>query len=67
VMPASLAELSVGGSTIALGYAGPDGTLSGLAVLQPPDWPAGAHASTSVSSCSHSAITREVLALAYGS
>jgi hypothetical protein len=66
VSNAGVGQLQSGASTIALGHAGPDGTLSGLAVVQPPDWPAGAHASASVRSCSHKAISDEVMALAGG-
>jgi hypothetical protein len=33
---ASLSQLQAGATTIAVGYAGPDGTLSAIAVVQPP-------------------------------
>jgi len=63
---ASLSQLQNGGRTIAVGYAGPDGTLSARAVVQPPNWPAGAHARVSVRNCSSTAINHEIMALAYG-
>ena len=66
VSHASLGQLQDGGRTMTVGYAGPDGTLSALAVLQPPNWPAGAHASVSVKNCSSTAINHEIMALAYG-
>jgi hypothetical protein len=66
VTDASLGMLRVGGSTLVVGRAGPDGTLSALGLVQPPDWPAGAHAEAQVSSCSHDSINREILALAAG-
>jgi hypothetical protein len=66
VFHASLRQLQDGGSTMAIGYPGPDGTLSALAVLQPPNWPTGAHASLSVRNCSSAAINHEIMALAYG-
>ena len=61
-----LDQLRDGASTTAIGYAGPDGKLSALAVLQPPNWPAGAHATASVGNCSSTAINHEILALASG-
>ena len=66
VFHASLSQLHDGGRTMAIGYPGPDGTLSALAVLQPPNWPTGAHASLSVRNCSSAAINHEIMALAYG-
>lgn len=66
VSDASLGQLRDGASTMALGYAGPDGTLSALAVLQPPGWPAGAHVTASVRNCSSTAISHEIVALASG-
>jgi hypothetical protein len=66
VSKASVGQLQSGASTIALGHAGPDGTLSAVAVVQPPDWPAGAHTTVSVKSCSHRAVSNEVMALAGG-
>lgn len=66
VMNASLGQLQDGASTMALGHAGPDGTLSALAVLQPPNWPTGAHATASVRSCASTAINHEIMALASG-
>jgi hypothetical protein len=66
VSHASLSQLQHGGRTMAVGHAGPDGTLSALAVVQPPDWPAGAHATVSVRNCSSTAINHEIMALAFG-
>ncbi len=66
VTDASLGMLRVGGSTLVVGYAGPNGTLSALGLVQPPDWPAGAHAQARVSNCSTASINREILALAGG-
>jgi hypothetical protein len=66
VFHASLSQLQGGGRTMAVGYPGPDGTLSALAVVQPPNWPAGAHATLSVRNCSSTAINHEIMALAYG-
>jgi RNA polymerase sigma-70 factor, ECF subfamily len=66
VMGAMLGQLRTGASTKALGYAGPDGTLSALAVAQPSGWPPGAHATISVRNCSSTAINHEILALASG-
>jgi hypothetical protein len=59
-------QLQNGARTIALGYARPDGTMSGIAVLQPPGWPAGAHASITVHGCSRGAISHAIMALASG-
>jgi len=66
VSHASLSQLQDGGRTMAIGYPGPDGTLSARAVLQPPNWPAGAHTKVSVRNCSSTAINHEIMALAYG-
>jgi hypothetical protein len=66
VTHASLGQLRDGASTMAVGHAGPGGTLSALGVVQPPDWPAGGHTSTSVKGCSRSAIDHEIMALASG-
>jgi hypothetical protein len=68
VVDASLGMLRVGGQTLVVGHAGPDGTLSALGLVQPPDWPAGAHgeAHIGVSSCSHTSINHEIMALASG-
>jgi hypothetical protein len=66
VSDASLSQLQGGGRTMAIGYPGPDGTLSALAVLQPPAWPAGAHVKVSVRDCSSTAINHEIMALAHG-
>lgn len=66
VSPARLGQLQRGARTTALGYARPDGTLSALAVLQPPGWPAGAHASVTVHGCSRGAINHAIMALASG-
>jgi hypothetical protein len=63
VTRASLAMLTPGGNTMVVGRAGPNGTLSALGVVQPPDWPAGAHAEMHVSSCSRASIDHEILAL----
>jgi len=64
VSHASLGQLQDGARTITIGHAGPDGTLSALAVVQPPNWPAGAHTSVSVRNCSSTAINHEIMALA---
>lgn len=66
VSHASLSQLQAGGRTMAIGYAGRDGTLSARAVVQPPSWPAGAHATVSVRNCSSTAINHEIMALASG-
>jgi hypothetical protein len=66
VTPASLGMLQVGGSTLVVGHAGPNGTLSALGVIQPPDWPAGAHTEVRVSDCSPASINHELLALTSG-
>jgi hypothetical protein len=63
---ASLSQLQVGGSTTAVGHAGPHGTLSALAVLQSPSWPAGAHDTIRVKDCSPASINHEIMALAGG-
>ncbi len=63
VVHASLSQLQVGGSTIVVGRPGPDGTLSGLGVVQPPGWPSGAHASVTMRNCSRSSVNRAILAL----
>jgi hypothetical protein len=68
VSHASLSQLQAGGSTTAVGYAGPHGTLSALAVLQSPSWPAGAHnrVTIRVRDCSPASINHEIMALAGG-
>ena len=66
VAHASLGKLQAGGSTLVVGHAGPNGTLSALGVVQPPDWPAGAHTEVRVSDCSPASINRAILALAGG-
>jgi len=66
VSHANLSQLQDGGRTTTVVRAGPDGTLSALAVIQPPTWPAGAHTSVSVKNCSSTAINHEIMALAYG-
>lgn len=68
VTDASLGMLRVGSTTMAVGRAGPHGTLSALGIVQPPDWPAGAtaHVGAHVSDCSPASINREILALAGG-
>jgi hypothetical protein len=70
LMPASLGQLRVGATTIAVGHAGPGGVLSAVAVFQPPAAPAaragppGAHVSVTVGDCSPSAIGRALKDLA---
>lgn len=64
VFRASMGQLQAGARTMAIGYAGRDGTLSALAVLQPPNWPAGAHATLSVRNCSATAINHAIMTLA---
>jgi hypothetical protein len=64
VIDASLGQLRAGASTIAVGSAGPGGTLSAIAVFQPPAGPPGAHATVTVRDCSPSSVDRAVLALA---
>lgn len=66
VSHASLGQLPGGTPTMAVGYPGPHGTLAALAVVQPPNWPAGAHATVSVRNCSPTAINQEIMALAVG-
>jgi hypothetical protein len=66
VFKASLSQLQDGGVTTALGHAGPHGTLSALALVQPPGWPAGARTSVSVRDCSATSVNREIQALAAG-
>jgi hypothetical protein len=63
---ASLGMLQIGGSTLVVGQAGPNGTMSARGLVQPPDWPPGTHAQVRVSSCSNDSIRREILALAAG-
>jgi hypothetical protein len=67
VSHASLGQLQAGAPTMAVGYADPGGMQSALAVVQPPDWPAGAHATLSVRNCSSTAVHHEIMALAAGS
>jgi hypothetical protein len=64
VLHATLAQLQVGAATMTVGYPGPHGTLSALAVAQPPSWPVGAHVSTSMRNCSPASINHEIMALA---
>jgi hypothetical protein len=66
VFNASPGQLQAGASTIAIGHPGPDGTLSALAVLQPPSWPRGARATVTVKvkDCSPASINRTITALA---
>jgi hypothetical protein len=66
VFNASPGQLQAGASTIAVGHPGPDGTLSALAVLQPPSWPRGARATVAVrvKDCSPASISRAIRALA---
>jgi hypothetical protein len=67
LMPASLSQLRVGATTIAVGHTGPGGVLSAVAVVQPPagpPGPPGAHVSVNVGDCSSSAIGRALKDLA---
>ena len=66
VFKASLSQLQVGGTTTAVGHAGPHGTLSALALVQPPGWPYGAHTTVSVRDCSSTSVNHEIQALAAG-
>ena len=66
VFHASLGQLQAGGSTVVIGRAGPDGTLSALGVAQPPTWPSGAHTSVSLSNCSPASINHAIMALGAG-
>ena len=61
-------QLQAGGSTIAIGYAGPGGTLSAIGIFQPPTWPTGAHATVTVTvkDCSPASINRAIMMLASG-
>jgi hypothetical protein len=61
-------QLQAGGSTIAIGYARPGGTLSAIGIFQPPSWPAGAHATVTVTvrDCSPASINRAIMVLASG-
>jgi hypothetical protein len=51
-------QLQAGGSTIAIGYARPGGTLSAIGIFQPPSWP--------VRDCSPASINRAIMVLASG-
>jgi hypothetical protein len=65
LFPTSLSQLQTGASTIGVGYAGPDGTLSAIAVLQPP--PGTSLASLGVDGCGLASIDHAVTAaLSYG-
>jgi hypothetical protein len=66
VFHASLGQLQAGGSTVVIGRAGPDGTLSALGVVQPPTWPSGAHTSVSMRDCSPASIDHAIMALGAG-
>ncbi len=66
VFKASLSQLQAGRTTTAVGHAGPHGTLSALALVQPPGWPYGAHTTVSVKDCSSTSVNREIQALAAG-
>jgi hypothetical protein len=57
IRQASLGQLLTGASTTAVGYAGPDGTLSAVAVLQSPP---GASARLQVSGCSPAAVDNAI-------
>jgi len=63
---AGLAQLRTGARTTAVGYAGPNGTLSAIAVFQPADWLPGAHAEVTVKDCSQDSIDHAIMALTYG-
>jgi len=63
---AGLAQLRTGARTTAVGYAGPNGTLSAIAVFQPADWLPGAHAEVTVKDCSPDSINHTIMALTYG-
>jgi hypothetical protein len=63
---AGLAQLRTGARTTAVGYAGPNGTLSAIAVFQPADWLPGAHADVTVKDCSPDSINHTIMALTYG-
>jgi hypothetical protein len=66
IFPASVGQLQAGARTIAVGHAGPAGTLSALAVLQQPSWPPGAHSRVTVRDCSPASIEHVIVALASG-
>ena len=79
VFSAGVGQLQAGARTIALGYAGPHGTLSAITVFQPirlfhPPGPPGAHASMHITmhvsrrgkSCSPASINHAIMALASG-
>ncbi len=63
---ATLGQLRAGARTIAVGYAGPDGTLSAIAVFQPPGWPRWAQAEVTVPDCSPTSIDHVITALTFG-
>jgi len=56
---ASLGQLQAGATTIAVGYAGPDGTLSAIAVVQPPP---GFDGTLQVKGCSFTSIDDAITA-----
>lgn len=57
-LSASLAQLRVGATTIAVGHAGPGKALSAVALLQPPSTPPGAQASVTLGGCSSTSVGR---------
>jgi anti-sigma factor RsiW len=63
---ASLGQLRAGVTTVALGHAGPDGTLSAIGVLQQPPGSIQVHFNVAVRGCSPASIT-DALAAALGS
>ena len=63
---ASLGQLQAGVTTVALGHAGPDGTLSAIGVLQQPPGSMQVHFNVAVRGCSPASIT-DALAAALGS
>lgn len=65
VSNASLGQLRAGAPTTAVGYAGADGTLTAIAVFQPPNWLPGAHAEVTVKDCSPDSINHTIMALTY--
>jgi hypothetical protein len=57
VVSASLSQLQAGATTVAVGYPGPDGTLSAVAVVQPP---AGVSFGLTVQSCSPASVNKAI-------
>jgi hypothetical protein len=54
---ASLGQLQAGVTTVALGRAGPDGTLSAVGVLQEPPGPLQVHFNMAERGCSPASVT----------